>query len=98
MYAPQVTEESLAGSGFTLEDFEDDFVEVWPENHEVFGLFSTLQTQWRTGMSGPTSFDYNTLFTTMTLMEFDKRKQVEMFQDIRVMEAAALNEIHRKKD
>jgi len=71
---------------------------VWPENHEVFGLFSTLQTQWRSGFSGPTGLDYNTLFTTMNLMALDPQKQIELLGDIRVMESAALTEIHRKKD
>jgi hypothetical protein len=72
---------------------------VWPENHEVFGLFSLLQTQWRSGgMNGPTGFDYNTLFTTMTLMSIDTKKQIDLLYDIRIMESAALTEIHRKKD
>lgn len=71
-------------------------VEVWPENHEAFGLFAMMQTQWRTGASGPSGLDYNTLYTTMTLMQIDK--PLEVLADIRVMEAAALTEIHRKKD
>lgn len=76
------------------DDYGDEIIEVWPENHEVFELFATLQTQWRTGMSGPTGLDYNTLFTYMTL----KHLSIDLLDDIRVMESAALNEIHRKKD
>lgn len=57
-----------------------------------------LQTQWRSGFSGPTGLDYNTLFTTMNLMSIDPQKQIELLGDIRVMESAALTEIHRKKD
>lgn len=49
-------------------------------------------------MSGPTGLDYNTLYTTMALMKIDPDKQIEMLSDIRVMEGAALTEIHRKKD
>lgn len=71
---------------------------MWPENHEVFGLFSVLQTQWRTGMSGPTGLDYNTLFTFMTLKNLSYERHCELLEDIRVMESAALSEIHRKKD
>lgn len=93
-----MTAESIAGTGFTLEDFADDIVEVWPENYEVFRLFAMHQTQWRTGMGGPAGLDYNTLYTTMTLMQFDAEKQIDLLADIRVMEAAALTEIHRKKD
>lgn len=71
---------------------------MWPENHEVFSLFATLQTQWRTGSTGPTGLDYNTLYSTMNLMSITPAKQIELLDDIRVMEAAALTEIHRKKD
>jgi len=49
-------------------------------------------------MNGPTGLDYNTLYTTMTLMKFDHEKQIELLSDIRIMESAALTEIHRKKD
>lgn len=68
--------------------------EVWPENYEAFLLFMDMQTQWRTGMSGPTGLDYNTLFTLMTL----KNLSIDLLDDIRIMESAALTEIHRKKD
>lgn len=68
--------------------------EVWPENHEAFLLFMDMQTQWRTGMSGPTGLDYNALFTLMTL----KNLSIDLLDDIRIMESAALTEIHRKKD
>ena len=71
---------------------------MWPENHEVFGLFSMLQTQWRSGFSGPTGLDYNTLFTFMTLKNLSYERHCELLEDIRVMESAALSEIHRKKD
>jgi hypothetical protein len=68
--------------------------EVWPENHEVFLLFSAMQTQWRTGACGPSGLDYNAIFTYMTM----KNLSIDLLDDIRVMESAALTEIHRKKD
>lgn len=34
----------------------------------------------------------------MNLMSIDPQKQIELLGDIRVMESAALTEIHRKKD
>ncbi len=55
-----------------------------------------MQTQWRVGMSGPTGLDYNTLFTFMTLMQVDYERHVELLEDIRTMEIAALNAIHKK--
>jgi hypothetical protein len=72
--------------------------EVWPENFEVFQLFSALQTQWRTGSNGPTGLDYNTLFQYMALQDIAPERQRELLPDIQVMESAALSEIHRKKD
>jgi len=69
-------------------------VEVWEENTEVFMLFATMQTQWRTGMSGPTGLDYNVLFTYMER----KNLSIDLLDDIRIMESASLTEIHRKKD
>lgn len=69
-------------------------MEVWPENIEVFQLFSLLQTQWRTGMSGPTGLDYNVLFTYMDKLGLS----MDLLPDVRIMESAALTEIHRKKD
>lgn len=71
---------------------------MWPENFEAFQLFATLQTQWRTGMSGPTGLDYNTLFTVMALKNLSDEHQCELLDGIRVMESAALTEIHRKRD
>lgn len=53
-----------------------------------------MKTQWRVGASGPTGLDYNVLFTLMTL----KNVGVEILDDIRIMESAALAEIYRKKD
>ena len=47
-------------------------------------------------MSGPTGLDYNTLFTFMTLMQVDYERHVELLEDIRTMEIAALNAIHKK--
>ena len=69
-------------------------MEVWEENTEVFKLFCMMQTQWRIGMSGPSGLDYNVLFTYMAM----KNINIDLLDDIRLMESAALTEIHRKKD
>jgi Phage related hypothetical protein (DUF1799) len=69
-------------------------VEVWDENTEVFHLFSMMRTQWRMGYSGPTGLDYNVLFTYMDRQGLS----MDLLSDIRIMEAAALTEIHRKEE
>lgn len=71
---------------------------MWPENWEAFEIFSTLQTQWRSGFGGPTGFDYNVLFAYLNLLSIDQERQCDLLKDIRVMESAALAEMHRKKD
>ena len=45
-------------------------------------------------MSGPSGLDYNVLFTYMAM----KNINIDLLDDIRLMESAALTEIHRKKD
>lgn len=93
MYATTKEESNPFLAGMAARNTAHEF-EVWPENHEVFILFSQMQTQWRVGANGPTGLDYNTLFTYMTL----KNLSIDLLDDIRVMESAALTEIHRKKD
>lgn len=71
--------------------------EVWPENMPSIRLFSSLQTQWRVGMNGPTGIDYNVLFTRMSQMKLSEQDHEWMFDDIRTIESEALS-IMNKKD
>jgi hypothetical protein len=93
MYASAKSESNPFLAGIAAQQAAQEF-EVWPENHEVFLLFSVMQTQWRTGMGGPTGLDYNVLFTYMER----KNLSIDLLDDIRIMESAALTEIHRKKE
>lgn len=73
-------------------------MEVWPDNWLVFRLFSDLQTQWRVGASGPTGLDYMVLYRKLDRMGLSDDEYEDYERDIRVMEFAALDEIHRKDD
>lgn len=46
--------------GFELDDYVDELADVivWPENHEIFILFSSLQTQWAAVSVGMSSLVY----------------------------------------
>ena len=82
--------------GLTLDDFEDEDVEVWPENQRAYYLFAALQTQWRAGAMGLIGLDHNVLFHRMGRMGLGAEEYDELDADIRVMELAALETIHTK--
>jgi hypothetical protein len=87
----------LAGTGFTPADYETDDFELWPENMRAFILFSTLQTQLRTGgMGGVIGFDYSVYFARMDRMKLSDQDYKWLFDDIRVIEAEALTAMNKK--
>ena len=98
MYAAEDDPTELAAFGFLPDDYAEKTLELWPENEESISLFSSVSTQWRTGMSGPTGLDYNVLFTRMERMHLDDQAHERLFQDIRVIESEALKIINTKDD
>ena len=96
IYSHTPTEEELEGSGFTVEDYEEEPVPIWPENLKAINLFISISTQWRTGMNGPIGLDYNVLFYRMDRMGLTDADHDELFDDIRTIEAAALNAMNKK--
>ena len=75
--------------GLTMADIDED-VEVWPDNWTVFRLFNALSTQWRTGAGGATGLDYSVIREVASLIGINKRRILELFPDLQVMEAEAL--------
>nr|WP_051423892.1 DUF1799 domain-containing protein [Bordetella petrii] len=78
------------------EDLPDEEVELWPENVRVKDAFMLMETQWRVGYAGPTGLDYGALpmvFRSLAIFDDD---QVDVFDGLRVMEAAALSEMRKK--
>jgi hypothetical protein len=49
------------------------------------------------GSSGPVGLDYNVLFTRMERMRLDDKEHERLFQDIRVIEAEAINIINSRE-
>ena len=70
---------------------------MWPENAESISLFSSVSTQWRVGMGGPTGLDYVALFARMARMNLDDQTHERLFQDIRVIEAEALTILNTRE-
>ena len=71
-------------------------VEIWEENHESFKVFNAMSTQWRVGMNGYTGLDYNALPVVMRLLGIKRNEYAQIFDDVRLMESAAMQEINKK--
>lgn len=68
--------------------------EVWPENWTVWSLFDALQTQWRAGAGGVVGLDYGVLADELRTREIPHEDHEWLRAEVRVMEAAALQEIY----
>lgn len=68
---------------------------MWPDCWPAFELLEYLQTQWRTSMAGPVGLDYSVFMQVMGLRGLDADEQLALLDDLRVLERAALNEIHK---
>ncbi len=82
--------------GFREDDLEH--VEVWPENWPAFSLFTRVQTQWRLGPGGATGLDYLVVMRLLDRMSLSDTDYDLWFDDIRVMEGAAIEAMHQKTD
>lgn len=80
----------MAALGLTLEDIEEEEVEVWPDAWPAFRLFDAMGTQWRVGPGGPSGLDYTAIPTAASMLGMKRRDLTEIFPDLRVMEVEAL--------
>lgn len=77
-------------AGFSPEDYEEDPLEVWPENIDAWLFFSeTCQTQWRMGMGGASGLEYASVLTALQF-ECEAEKAKELFWQIKLIERGAL--------
>jgi hypothetical protein len=75
--------------GLELGDFDEAF-EVWPENWASWQLFVQMSGQWRVGFNGRYALDYTSLFMRMDRMGLSDAAWEELFADVRILEASAL--------
>lgn len=77
--------------GLTVEEAASGQVcEVWPDCWSAAGVMSAMATQWRIGGDGPIGLDYSAIPAVFRLMGISRREWQQVFDDIRVMEDAAL--------
>lgn len=82
---------------------EDERFEVWEENVRAVELFCVLGAQWRTlsGGMGPPQFlglDYAAVEAVMRMRRVPAAERGALFEDLRVMEAAARKELNAKSN
>lgn len=73
-------------------------VEIWPENVPAWCLFDALQTQWRAGSGGVIGLDYSVLAEELRIRAIPPEEHEQLRADVRVMEAAALQEIYAENE
>ena len=71
----------------------DKEVHVFPENWSAFVLFSRVQTQWNVSMGGPTGLRYEAIYPLLDRETDTKDEWLELFQDVQVLEGAALKQM-----
>ena len=68
-------------------------IEVWPDNWQAFDLFAQCQTQWNVGMGGRCGLRYEALYPLLDRTAGTPERWHELFDDVRVMEHAALKQM-----
>jgi hypothetical protein len=100
MYKKGLTKEDRAVMnmfGLTEDDYADEsVVEVWPDNWDAVLLFHRLGSQWRVGPGGIFGLDYNVLYRMMDRMSLTPERYDELEEEIQVLEAAAVEEMHKE--
>ncbi len=70
---------------------------VFPDCVPSVNVFTGMSTQWRVGTGGPIGLDYTALPVVMRLARIHPSDRSRVFDDIRVMEDAALEQIRANK-
>lgn len=81
--------------GLRPQDYASEGVEVWPDNWLAALTFADLSTQWRMGHAGPIGLDYAAIPAVLQLRRTPRAEWPELFSDLRIMEAAALEEMRK---
>lgn len=92
MYIPPPPPVYVAMWGGEPEDYMPE-IEVWECIADSFAFYGRIDSQWRCGPGGIIGLDYNVI--PMMAEIYGVEVNQYLMQDIAVMEAAALKEIHK---
>lgn len=70
---------------------------MFPDNLDAVNVFIAMQTQWRVGMAGATGLDYAALPVVLRCSGVERKNWAHVFDGLRAMEEAALDEMHKDK-
>lgn len=98
IFRSEPTEAEAARFGLTVEEASGPPVEIWPDTYPAVLVFSSLMTQWRrAGMTGAVvGLDYAVIPTVFRLRGIPRHEWEQTFDDLRVMEGAALEHLNKK--
>ena len=75
---------------------EDECI-VWEENWQTVLMFLRMQTQWSMSFAGVVGLKYEVLLGAGGLFDiYNVKNRREMFEALKIMEAAALTEMNKK--
>jgi len=72
-------------------------IELWPDTIDSFVVFDKVRHQWNVGPAGPTALNYQGVESALRMMGIPRKRWPDLFDDIQVLEAGALSEIHKSK-
>jgi hypothetical protein len=87
--------------GLTPKDYPElnKVVDVWPENWPAVLFFEALGFgNWNMGPAGPVGLRYESFREVKLARGIREDEWPELFESIRILEAAALDEIHGDTD
>lgn len=95
---PEDWQQALAAHEAQFEEAEHDGFAVWPENEQALRMFLALRHCWRMdSMSGQyLGIERPAIESTLRLMGVKRRLRREIFEQIMLMEDAALPVLNRK--
>lgn len=80
-----------AASSAAAPDLRLEF-RLWPEHLAAFSLWCAVQTQWRTGMAGPTGLDWCGVRAHPASRALPRQQRERILADLACMEVAWLAE------
>lgn len=93
MFRREPTAQELAAVGLSVEDFEPEITEIWPDNMLALDLWDRIGDQWRIGFNGPVAIDLIPVFHELDRMGLEREDYDSLLADIKVMAGAAMEEM-----